>query len=920
MDETISAKKEKRAQLEKLNVPVHPYSFNKQKTIAQTREMMDKKVETAGRIMSIRAHGKVVFMDLQDSTENIQVMVRESEVDDNKFSWLKTLVDRGDYLGVIGSIVTTKTGETTILATDFEFLSKALRPLPTAWNTAESKEARFRKRYLDMLINPESKRILDARWLIEKEMRRFLQDEHDFVEVETPILQPLYGGTNATPFSTHMNALDTDFYLRIAPELYLKRLIVGGYDKVFEIARNFRNEGIDQTHQPEFTMVEWYETYADYHKMMDVAEDLVKHLVKKLYGELKIKVGEKEIDISIKWERLRMEEALKKFVNIDFNSLSDDEVQELLKKNNLKLKTQYSRGKALFELFDNLVTPHLIDPIWIIDYPRDISPLSKQHRKNPELAERFEAYIGGKELADGWSEIVDPIDQRNIFEKEQKNMRQGDTEAHPLDEDFIEAMEHGMPPLGGIGMGIDRLVMFLTNTWSIKEVIAFPTMKPLTARIEKETLSNNILTGIEGIDNAVISKFPEMAYAQVIIKNVEIKKSNKNLEKRKAEIIEQFQDITTEKIGEMNSIQAYRKLFKETGTDWHKKRPSPEALLRRISQGKSLYNINTAIDAYNLAVVETGIGLGGFDADKLDLPVSLRFAADGEEMLLLGDDKVTTTKKGQLIYSDAKKPITIDLNYRDINQTKLTKKTTNIALYADGGPGISESEVLDALKKGAKYIMEFCGGNMGDITLYNQNGKKNIESSTPNSKPTNAVSNNTVELPTRDKSAELLKKYIKDESLINHSEMVALSMQAYAKKLGENEELWYHTGLLHDLDWEMFPDEHPKKALSEWLRDYPQEMLDAIAAHAPGRTGKSPQSTLDKYLFACDEICGFMNAVSIMRPTAYEGMKPKSIKKKLKTKAFAANVSREDITQGLELIDKSADEHFSFLIEVFNSK
>ncbi len=706
MDETISAKKEKRAQLEKLNVPVHPYSFNKQQTVSQAREMMDQLVETAGRIMSIRAHGKVVFMDLQDSTANIQVMVRESEVDANKFSWLKTLVDRGDYLGVNGTVITTKTGEITILATDFEFLSKALRPLPTAWNTAESKEARFRKRYLDMLINPESKRVLDARWLIEKEIRRFLQDEHNFVEVETPILQPLYGGTNATPFSTHMNALDTDFYLRIAPELYLKRLIVGGYDKIFEIARNFRNEGIDQTHQPEFTMIEWYETYADYHKIMDVAEDLVKHLVEKLYGELKIKVGEKEIDISTKWKRLRMDEAIKEYLNIDFNALSDDEVVELLKKHNLKLKTKYTRGKALFEIFDNLVTPFLIDPIWIIDYPRDISPLSKQHRKNPELAERFEAYIGGKELADGWSEIVDSIDQRNIFENEQKNMRQGDTEAHPLDEDFIEAMEHGMPPLGGIGMGIDRLVMFLTNTWSIKEVIAFPTMKPL---------SPLIATPSEHQANA----------------------SHKNEE------------------------------------------------------------------------------------------------------------------------SDAEaKPSNIEL---------ANEKSTN-------------------------------------------------------EKSVGAKENISVELPSREKSTELLRKYIKDESLINHSEMVALAMQAYAKVLGENEELWYHTGLLHDLDWEMFPDEHPNKALKDLLGDYPQEMHDAIAAHAPDRTGKSPQTTLEKYLFACDEICGFMNAVSILRPTGFEGMKPKSINKKIKTKAFAANVSREDIAEGLELIGKSADEHFSFLIEVFNSK
>lgn len=680
MDETIQAKTEKREQLEQLGFNVHPYGYNKQQTIAQARNMMDDQVQTAGRIMSIRAHGKVVFLDLLDSTANIQVMVRKTEVPESDFEWLKTLVDRGDYLGVVGTVTTTKTEEVTILATEFTLLSKALRPIPTAWNAADNKETRFRKRYVDMLINPDTKRILDARWLIEKEMRRFLQDKYEFIEVETPILQPLYGGTNATPFTTHMNALDCDFYLRIAPELYLKRLIVGGYDRVFEIARNFRNEGIDQTHQPEFTMIEWYETYADYHRMMNVAEELVKHLVFKLYGNYDITVGEETIDIGGSWPRVRMDEALKKHANIDFESLSDTQVSELLAQHHIKLKSEYSRGKALFELFDTLVTPKLIAPIWIVDYPRDISPLAKQHRTNSQFAERFEAYIGGKELADGWSEIVDPIDQRNIWENEQANMRHGDTEAHPLDEDFLEAMEHGMPPLGGIGMGIDRLVMFLTNTWSIKEVIAFPTLRPLN-------------------------------------------------------------QINTEPTTDLKSV----------------------------------------------------------------------------------------------------------------------------------------TEQLVSAPK----------------------------------------SNDSIELPPREEAENLLEKYIQDEALRNHCRMVAQAMHAYAKALGENEELWYQTRLLHDLDWEQFPDEHPNRAINEILTKYPQPLLDAIAAHAPERTGKHPQTLLERYLFACDEISGFMNAVSILRPEGFQGMKPKSIKKKLKTKQFAANVSREDIAQGLELIGKSEDEHFAFLIDVF---
>lgn len=682
IDETIDAKKQKRAQLEQLGIHPHPYLYSKQHTILECRTMMDQQVQTAGRIISTRAHGKVAFLDLQDSTAKIQVMVRKSEVDKEKFSWLKNLVDRGDFLGVQGLVTTTKTGEITILASDFEFMGKALRPIPTEFNAAESKESRFRKRYLDMLINPETKKILDTRWLILKEIRRFLQDEHGFIEVETPALQPLYGGTNATPFTTHMEALDTDYYLRIASELYLKRFIVGGYDKVFDIAKDFRNEGIDQTHQPEFTMLEWYETYADYTKVMEVAEHLIKHLAQKIHGELKLTVGEKEIDISGDWPKITMKAILKSHADIDFDSQTDDQLKSLLAKHSIQLKSAYTRGKALFELFDTLVTPQLIEPIWIIDYPRDISPLSKKHRHDPELAERFEAYIGGKEIADGWSEIVDALDQRSIFENEQKNMRQGDIEAHPLDEDFLEAMEYGMPPLGGIGIGIDRLVMFLTNTWSIREVIAFPTLKPL--HTQKHHSSTH-------------------------------------------------------------------------------------------------------------------------------------------------DPKHLQTEKTQA------------------------------------------------------------------------QQKKNVAMS----------------LPTREASQKLLDEYIKNKKLAHHCLMVAAAMEAYARQLGEDEELWYHTGLLHDLDWESYPDEHPNKALAEFFDDYPEEMKQAIAAHAPDRTGKYPESTLDKYLFACDELSGLMHAVSLMRPNGFADMKPKSIKKKLKDKSFAANVSREDIMEGVKMIDMALDEHIGFMTEVF---
>jgi lysyl-tRNA synthetase, class II len=320
IDETIHAKKIKRQALENQGVLAHPYSFAKSHTVAQAIESEGQSITTAGRIMSLRAHGKVTFLNLADSTGRMQVLLHQEKIGEQYR--LLTNIDMGDFLGVTGTVGRTKTGELTVMAEQMEFLGKALRPLPTEWNQAEDKEVRFRKRYLDMLVNETTRKVLDARWLIEKEIRRYLQDEHSFVEVETPVLQALYGGTNAKPFTTHMNALDTDYYLRLAPELYLKRLIVGGYERIFEIARNFRNEGIDQTHQPEFTMIEWYEAYADYHRMMDVAEGLVRHLVQKLHGSSKMKVMDHEIDVGDSWPRLTMEAALEKYTGIMLSETS----------------------------------------------------------------------------------------------------------------------------------------------------------------------------------------------------------------------------------------------------------------------------------------------------------------------------------------------------------------------------------------------------------------------------------------------------------------------------------------------------------------------------------------------------------------------------------------------------------------------
>lgn len=714
IDELKKARLEKLEALKKRGIDPYPATVKREQTIAQARSMDGKSISIAGRIMGLRGHGNIVFGDLRDESGKMQAVFKSDEIDSKIFELLE-FVDIGDFLAVQGDVGKTQAGEISVFVKDFQLISKSLRPLPDQWYGLKDVEERYRKRYLDFLLNPQVKVTLDARWRIEQAIRTFLWGE-GYVEVETPVFQPLYGGTNARPFTTHMNALDYDFYLRVAPELYLKRLMVGGYERVFEIARNFRNEGIDLTHQPEFTMMEFYEAYADYHRIMDLTEELIKHAAQSANQSYIINVQDHSVDLSGKWRRITIDEAMEQYEHITWDKESDDDIRRLLAKYTIAIPGSWSRNKALFALYDHLVTPKLVDPTWVIDYPKEVSPLSKEHRSKQGRVERFEGYVGGKEVCDGWSEIVSSLEQRKRFEQEQKNFKAGDVEAHPLDEDFLTALEFGCPPLGGIGIGIDRLVMLLTNTWSIKEVVAFPTLRP--ELVSKQSHSKGSMRNSEyQITSDVTEKFPGISYAYTIVKDVKIHKSNPELEKLKGVLVESKRNISIEEIQNIVPIKAYRQMFKDTGVDYHSRRPSPEALLRRISQGKSLYNINTAVDAYNLAVVETGIGLGGFDYDKISPPVTLRLSKSGEIIHLLGDDSPTQTEEGELVYSDAEKLLTLDLNYRDVEETKITDKTKNIILFADGGPGIDLQEIKRALQAGVEYIQRFCGGEIREIIL-----------------------------------------------------------------------------------------------------------------------------------------------------------------------------------------------------------
>jgi lysyl-tRNA synthetase, class II len=464
----------------------YPYQFDKTHDAKQINDKYDliekeaigeEAVSVAGRIMQCRKMGKASFFHIQDETGKIQVYIRQNDVGEDQYALFKK-TDIGDIVGVKGSIFKTKTGEVSVYAKDLTLLCKSLRPLPEKFHGIQDQELKYRKRYLDLIMNPETKDMFRKRAKVIQLVRRFL-DDIGFLEVDTPVLQTIYGGTNAKPFTTHINAYNMQMYLRVAPELYLKRLLVGGFEKVYEIARNFRNEGADQTHNPEFSMIEWYEAYVDYHVMMDRAEAMIKSIAKAVNGSDKLDVFEETIEIDYEWPRLAMTDAIKQYLEIDVITMSLDDLQSFCDKNGITVRGIENTGSLTFAIFDKLVCDQLIKPIWIIDYPKEVSPLSKPHRDKPDLVERYELYIGGKEICDGWSELIDPQVQRDRFEKEQISMRDGDDEAHPMDEDFIEALEFGMPVCGGIGMGIDRLVMLITNNWSIRDVLFFPTMKPI---------------------------------------------------------------------------------------------------------------------------------------------------------------------------------------------------------------------------------------------------------------------------------------------------------------------------------------------------------------------------------------------------------------------------------------------------------
>ena len=486
MKDNVLREEKKRKYKELLNKKLQAYPHNFKRThtcteiqkqfhFLQAGESSDKEVTSAGRLMLMRNMGKAAFFNIQDQEGVLQCYVKTQELEQKAKDFF-SLSDIGDIIGFKGRPFRTKKGELSVRLLDFQILCKSIEPLPEKYHGLEDKELKYRRRHLDLIMNPLSKKIFLLRSQIIKEIRRFL-DERGFIEVETPALQPLYGGALAEPFSTYHRALDCELYLKISPELYLKRLIIGGFEKVYELGKNFRNEGIDRSHNPEFSMLEYYEAYTDYKDQMKQFEELVCHVVQKIKGSLKFKYQGKFLDFTQPWKILSIKEGIQKYANVNITDMNNEELFRKIKSLGSDRDKPGSRGEMIMEIFEISAEPNLWNPCFITNFPKEVSPLTKNHRSLPEVVERFEPFIAGMELGNAYTELNDPVDQRKRLE-EQEKQRKLSASAHPMDHDFAQAVDVGMPPTGGVGLGVERLILLLADQTSIRDIILFPTVKP----------------------------------------------------------------------------------------------------------------------------------------------------------------------------------------------------------------------------------------------------------------------------------------------------------------------------------------------------------------------------------------------------------------------------------------------------------
>ncbi|KGF08484.1 lysyl-tRNA synthetase [Tissierellia bacterium S7-1-4] len=611
----------------------NPYLVEKFERSNTTKEIVenfenfeDKSVTIAGRVMAKRGHGKVTFLDIQDSTGRVQAFLKIDNLGD-EYNDVK-LLDIGDIVGITGEVFKTHMGEVSVRAEKFKILTKSLQILPEKWHGLQDQDLKYRQRYVDLIMNPSIKETFLKRNRIIKEIRNYL-DDRGFLEVETPTLNTIAGGANARPFITHHNTLDIDMYLRIANELYLKRLVVGGFDKVYEMGKMFRNEGMDTTHNPEYTAMEVYAAYEDYHDMMELTENLVATVAEKVLGKTVIEYDGVELDLTPPWRRISMVEAVKEYAGVDFANIeTDEEAIKVAEEKGLKLEpSKKTRGNIINEFFEEFCEEHMIQPTFVTGHPVDISPLAKRNPEDPRYTNRFEAFINTKEIANAFSELNDPIDQRERFTAQIEAKRLGDDEAHPMDEDFLNAIEVGLPPTGGLGIGIDRLIMFLTGETSIRDVILFPTMKPI---------------GLEKAENRDSSKGTYETYDKLTTEKIDFSKVKVEPLFEDMVDFETFSksDFRVVKVKNCEEVPKSKKLLKFTLDDGSEKE-------RVILSGiKEYYSAESLIGKTLLAICNLPPRkMMGIDSEGMIISAICEY--DGEEKLnlIMLDDNIPAGSK-----------------------------------------------------------------------------------------------------------------------------------------------------------------------------------------------------------------------------------------------------------------------------------
>ncbi|MBU0976564.1 MAG: lysine--tRNA ligase [Patescibacteria group bacterium] len=938
---------------------IDPYPARSKKThtnselATEFKKFEGEEVTAAGRIMSWREHGALRFANIQDMSGLMQVIIRKDSIQkfdkkEQKLGWKELdLLDIGDFIQATGKLIKSKTGEVSVDTEELKILTKAIRPLPDKWEGIKDKETKFRRRYLDFALNKPTRDVFVKKNKFWKATMEYM-DKNGFAMVQTPILEETTGGADATPFVTHYNALDSRFYLRISPELHLKRMIGGGFEKIYDLGPVFRNEGMSEEHAQDYWHLEYYWAYADFNKGMTFVRDMIRFSAEKAFGTLKFETRGHKFDLSKEWEMINYPEVIKQRFGVDIFKSSNEEMFDVLKKENVNIEFDGNRNRLIDNLW-KVIRKEISGPAFLINEPKFMSPLAKSRPNDAEITERFHVLIGGSENGNGYSEINDPIDQYNRFADQQQMRDQGDDEAQMMDIDYVEMLEYGMPPCTGYGQS-ERLFWFLANV-TAREGVTFPLTRPLLEQTTKEIygierprkiscqaankfdqklrqirnqLTENSLAEIKDnnlitINNGVFEKYENINVGVAIIMGVDVKKKADELNELMSKLTRGIEaTLSAEDIDDIPQIASYQGMYKAMGVDINSRKSSPEAMLRRIVEEEVLYSVNSCVDAYNAAVLMTQISTGAFDLDRIKLPVTVREAKTGEKIVIIGGE-VKRLKDGEICYFDKVGAYNMDFNFRDAERTKVTEKTKNLWINVEGVCNITREQVADALKLTVDLITKYCGGEIEIIGMVKTQAHKPKGSSAQAFNELKPIDPGI----TREKALELIKSNCNKENMIKHMLASKAACREYAEKYvkegklhKDNVEVWGIAGVLHDITFEDDPDNHWNSGAEKLEKmGVSKYITDAIKAH--GNDDYSKHKTfLDNVLLAAEHSTGLVVTSALVLPSKkLADLKVDSIVGKMKDKRFAASIDREVIRIGCEKLGVTLQEHFDIVLK-----